>query len=65
MPVCGGGGWGWGGWASVQMLTAFSLENEWTRDFIVRGRGLRVEISVSTDTHREIGHWWSDQLHLD
>ena len=33
--ICAGGG----GWVPVQRLTAHSLENEWTRAFIDRGRG--------------------------
>ena len=30
-----------------------------------RERGLCVKIAVSADSHLQIGHWWSDQLHLD
>ena len=42
--------WWGGGWAPVQRLTALSLENEWTRAFIDRGRGLRAETAESALT---------------
>ena len=37
-----------------------------TELFIDRGRGLHARNSmVSSDSHLEIGRWWSDQRHLD
>ena len=42
--------WAGGGWAPVQRLTASSLDNEWTRPFTDRGRGLCVETAESAMT---------------
>ena len=35
------------------------------RHFIGWGRGLHAETAVSLDSHLEIGHWQSEQCHLD
>ena len=41
-------------------------DSQWTRAFIDGGRGLPAENStVGSDSHLEIGHWWSDERHLD
>ena len=40
-------------------------DNQGGRVFMDRGRGLRAERAVSSGSHLEIGHQWSDQCHLD
>ena len=38
--------------------------NHWARAFIDVGRGHIQNNTTSSDSHLEIGHWWSDQHHL-
>ena len=53
-----------GGRTPVQRLT-LQPNNQWARAFIDRGRKLHSETAVSSASHLEIGHGWSDQHHLD
>ena len=48
----------------VQRLTLPAYSRE-ARAFIDRGRQLHAKAAVSSDSHLEIGHWWSDQHHSD
>ena len=41
---------------------ALPTDNQWARAFLGKGRRLHT---VSSDRHLHIGHWWSDQQHLD
>ena len=59
------GNWGGGEDGILSKGQLAPLDNQWERAFIDRGRGLHAEIAVSSDSHLEIGHWWSDQHHLD
>ena len=63
MPATGGGR----GWTSVQRPTPSPPnDNQGARAFIDRGRGATCRNSTgSSDSHLEIGHWWSDQRPLD
>ena len=48
----------------VQRLTLPAYSQE-ARAFIDRGRQLHAKAAVTSDSHLEIGHWWSDQHHSD
>ena len=46
-------------------LNPHPTDNQGVGAFIDRGRGLHAERAVSSDSHLEINHQWSDQHHLD
>ena len=52
-----------GGWTPVQRPTP-PTDSQGARASIDGGSRLRAETAPS-DGHLEIGHWWSDQCHLD
>ena len=41
-------------------------DNQWARGFraFVGRVGLLAETAIKSDSHLEVGHWWSDQHHL-
>ena len=59
---------GWGGQMSVQRLMAPKkpVGNQWGKSFYRQKEGATWRNStVSSDSHLQIGHWWSDQSHLN
>ena len=56
------GNW-WVGWTSVQRPTS-PADKQGVRALQMEGGATRRTSTASSDSHLQIGHWWSDRHHL-
>ena len=57
--------WGWGECTTIQRLIPPHWQPVGQELFIAEAGGYSRKSTVISDSHLQIGHWWSDQCHLD